>query len=111
MSGKSSIIGGPKALFPTVTATSKTSSVNPDDVPLVKKVLFSGLSGAIATTCIYPIDICKTKLMNQKGIGAEREFQGPLDTFIKLFKREGIKGLYRGWSDDESSVEHGSAYE
>lgn len=39
----------------------------------------------------------KTKLMNQKGIGAEREFKTPLDTFMKLFRREGIKGLYRGW--------------
>lgn len=73
--------------------------INPDDVPLTKKVIFSGISGAIATTCIYPIDICKTKLMNQKGVGVEREFKGPLDTFIKLWTREGVKGLYRGWSD------------
>jgi hypothetical protein len=27
------------------------------EVPLLKKIIFSGLSGAIATTCIYPIDI------------------------------------------------------
>lgn len=34
-------------------------SVRPaQEVPLAKKIVFSGLSGAIATTCIYPIDIC-----------------------------------------------------
>lgn len=71
--------------------------VNPDDVPLAKKVVFSGFSGAIATTCIYPIDLCKTKLMNQKGVGAEREFKGPLQTFGKLWRAGGVRGLYRGW--------------
>lgn len=42
--------------------------------------------------------------MNQKGaVGAAgREFKGPIDTFVKLFQREGIKGLYRGWSERQA---------
>jgi len=73
-----------------------TALKNTEDVPLGKKVVFSGLSGAIATTCIYPIDICKTKLQNQKS-SATPEFKGPLDCARKLWMREGLKGLYRGW--------------
>lgn len=68
------------------------------DVSLPRKIVFSGLSGAIATTCIYPLDLTKTKLMNQKGIGAAREFKGPLHTFQTIWAREGIRGMYRGWS-------------
>jgi solute carrier family 25 (mitochondrial aspartate/glutamate transporter), member 12/13 len=67
------------------------------EVSLPRKIIYSGLSGAIATTCIYPIDITKTKLMNQKGVGAAREFEGPVDCFKKILQREGFRGLYRGW--------------
>lgn len=35
--------------------------------------------------------------MNQHSVGAAREFTGPFDCFKKLWGREGIKGLYRGW--------------
>ena len=65
------------------------------------------LAGASCTLCSFA---GKTKLMNQKGaVGtAGFEFKGPIDTFVKLFQREGIKGLYRGWSEalDETSA-HG----
>ena len=39
----------------------------PQEVPLAKKIVFSGLSGAIATTCIYPIDICQSTRAHAKG--------------------------------------------
>lgn len=63
-----------------------------DNVPLSKKIFFSGISGAIATTCIYPLDITKTKLQDQKGVGAARQYKGPLDCAMKILRKSGIRG-------------------
>ena len=38
----------------------------------------------------------KTKLQNQHS-NAAREFTGFIDAFRKIFAKEGLKGLYRGW--------------
>ena len=51
---------GLKQLPTPIKSKSKKISVH-------KHIVYSGLSGAIATTCIYPIDIVKTKLQDQKG--------------------------------------------
>jgi len=51
---------------------SNTKSISSHATPILNsvllshKIIYSGISGAIATTCIYPIDITKTKLMNSK---------------------------------------------
>ncbi|KAA8492189.1 Mitochondrial substrate carrier family protein X [Porphyridium purpureum] len=36
-------------------------------LPLWRKLIYSGVSGAIATTCIYPLDFVKTQLQDQRG--------------------------------------------
>jgi len=61
------------------------------DITLPKKVLFSGLSGAIATTCIYPIDLLKTKMMNSK------VKLSPMTAIKTIIQADGIFGFYRGW--------------
>jgi len=63
------------------------------DVALSHKAVYSGLSGAIATTCIYPLDITKTKL--QSNVGARIS---PLTMFTRIATNEGIRGLYRGYA-------------
>ena len=66
-------------------------------IPFGTNIAFSGLAGAVATTCIYAIDFTKTQLQNQKGLGAAREFSGPLDVVVKTIRRQGILGLYKGY--------------
>jgi solute carrier family 25 aspartate/glutamate transporter 12/13 len=72
-----------------------SSSTAVQDVPLHKKVVFSGISGSIATTCIYPIDLVKTKLQDQKG--GVRLYESPVHCFKTIFKNNGLRGLYQGW--------------
>uniref|UniRef100_A0A7S1EUB8 Mitochondrial carrier protein n=1 Tax=Timspurckia oligopyrenoides TaxID=708627 RepID=A0A7S1EUB8_9RHOD len=66
-------------------------------VSLWEKILFSGISGAIATTCIYPLDITKTKLQAQKSGSNTLKYKGPLDCAIKIIQSEGWQGMFRGW--------------
>jgi solute carrier family 25 aspartate/glutamate transporter 12/13 len=46
----------------------------------------------VGTTCIFPVDMVKTRLQASKGI-----YSGPVDAFLKIIRTEGGFGaLYRG---------------
>lgn len=68
-------------------------TINTDSIPMSHKIVFSGLSGAIATTCIYPLDIVKTKLMNQSTV----KRSSPIEMARMIVRSEGLRGFYRGW--------------
>lgn len=57
--------------------------------------MLSGIAVAVAMT---PLDVISTRLYNQaldiRGKGLS--YSGPLDCFIKVFKAEGLFGLYKG---------------
>src|SRR5690349_18767949 len=64
-------------------------------------------AGIIGTTCIYPIDMVKTRLQNQVaattlsssasiGESGALRYQGPLHCFQTILRTEGVRGLYRG---------------
>lgn len=67
------------------------------DVTLTHKILYSGLSGCIATTCIYPIDCIKTQLMNSRNGAAAGRFTGPVSCAQYIVRSYGLAGLYRGY--------------
>ncbi|RKP21181.1 mitochondrial carrier [Rozella allomycis CSF55] len=55
------------------------------------------IAGAIGATIVYPIDLVKTRMQNQRSIkGAEVLYRNSLDCFFKVVKNEGPLGLYRG---------------
>lgn len=56
----------------------------------------SMITGLIASVCASPVDVTKTRLMNQKH-GKERVFSGMIDCIIKTSKNEGILALYKGF--------------
>jgi len=47
---------------------------------------------------VYPIDLVKTRLQNQRtsGIIGELMYKNSMDCFKKVIRHEGILGLYRG---------------
>lgn len=70
---------------------------SPAQRPFHKQIITSGLSGAIATTCIYPLTFAKNMLQAQKGVGKEKKYSGPVDVWVKTFKAESVRGIYKGW--------------
>jgi len=61
------------------------------------KLASGGLAGAIANTICYPFDFARTRLASdlKKGGG---QFKGIWDCIATTVKRQGITGLYTGWS-------------
>lgn len=61
---------------------------------LVPKVVNGGIAGIVGVTCVFPIDLIKTRLQNQQeGLRLYKNF---LDCARKTFQREGFFGMYRG---------------
>ena len=56
-----------------------------------------GLLTACGATAVYPIDLVKTRMQNQRAVLAnERMYANSFDCFIKVIRNEGPRGLYRG---------------
>jgi len=57
-----------------------------------------GAAGATSLCFVYPLDFARTRLAADVGkAGAEREFSGLGNCLSKIFKSDGLVGLYRGF--------------
>lgn len=67
------------------------------DFPLIPKIVNGGIAGIIGVTCVFPIDLVKTRLQNQQvKPGQPPMYSSILDCFRKTLGREGFLGMYRG---------------
>ncbi len=53
---------------------------------------------AVGATAVYPIDLVKTRMQNQRtgAFVGELMYKNSFDCFKKVIRHEGILGLYRG---------------
>jgi len=56
-----------------------------------------GAAGATSLCFVYPLDFARTRLAADVGKTAAREFTGLGDCLVKIFKSDGLAGLYRGF--------------
>uniref|UniRef100_W5MYN3 Solute carrier family 25 member 13 n=1 Tax=Lepisosteus oculatus TaxID=7918 RepID=W5MYN3_LEPOC len=57
------------------------------------------VAGAVGATAVYPIDLVKTRMQNQRTSGSfvgELMYKNSFDCFRKVLRYEGCFGLYRG---------------
>lgn len=58
-----------------------------------------GAAGATSLCFVYPLDFARTRLAADVGkAGADREFTGLGDCLVKIFRSDGVRGLYQGFS-------------
>nr|XP_005290660.1 mitochondrial glutamate carrier 1 isoform X1 [Chrysemys picta bellii]XP_042718055.1 mitochondrial glutamate carrier 1 isoform X1 [Chrysemys picta bellii]XP_042718056.1 mitochondrial glutamate carrier 1 isoform X1 [Chrysemys picta bellii]XP_042718057.1 mitochondrial glutamate carrier 1 isoform X1 [Chrysemys picta bellii]XP_042718058.1 mitochondrial glutamate carrier 1 isoform X1 [Chrysemys picta bellii] len=71
--------------------------VHPSDLwgeSLPAKLINGGIAGLIGVTCVFPIDLAKTRLQNQQN--GQRMYTSMSDCLIKTIRSEGYFGMYRG---------------
>jgi solute carrier family 25 (adenine nucleotide translocator) protein 4/5/6/31 len=56
-----------------------------------------GAAGATSLLFVYPLDFARTRLGADVGKGSDRQFTGLGDCLMKIFKSDGLKGLYQGF--------------
>ncbi|XP_023209278.1 mitochondrial glutamate carrier 1 [Xiphophorus maculatus] len=62
-------------------------------VSLPAKLINGGVAGLVGVTCVFPIDLAKTRLQNQQGV---QVYKGMFDCLAKTVRAEGYFGCYRG---------------
>ena len=64
----------------------------PKKLPIPVKLTVGAMAGAFGTSCIFPIDMIKTRLQASSG-----RYSGPVDCFRQIMANEGgIRGFYKG---------------
>eukprot|EP00606_Chrysophyceae_sp_TOSAG23-5_P000288 GSChrysophyteH2.ASY1.ANO1.12.1 assembled CDS len=60
-------------------------------VTFIEHFALGAVAGGIGAAAVYPIDMIKTRLQNQRSA-----YNGAFDCFKKIIQKEGVRGLYRG---------------
>jgi solute carrier family 25 (mitochondrial aspartate/glutamate transporter), member 12/13 len=61
------------------------------------KFILGSISGAFGAFVVYPIDLVKTRMQNQRNVGpGHRLYNDSIDCFRKIVRNEGFRGLYAG---------------
>jgi len=60
-------------------------------------LLSGGAAGAASLCFVYPLDFCRTRLAADIGKD-NRQFNGLVDCLSKIYKSDGITGLYQGFN-------------
>lgn len=57
-----------------------------------------GIAGATGATLVYPIDLVKTRMQNQRSsvVGEPQMYKNSMDCVSKVFRNEGLLGFYSG---------------
>ncbi|KAM5174408.1 mitochondrial glutamate carrier 2 isoform 3-T5 [Callospermophilus lateralis] len=63
------------------------------DLSIAAKLINGGVAGLVGVTCVFPIDLAKTRLQNQHG---KDMYKGMRDCLMKTARAEGFLGMYRG---------------
>ncbi|XP_021488304.1 mitochondrial glutamate carrier 2 [Meriones unguiculatus] len=63
------------------------------DLSITAKLINGGVAGLVGVTCVFPIDLAKTRLQNQQG---KDVYKGMTDCLMKTARAEGFLGMYRG---------------
>eukprot|EP01017_Pseudomicrothorax_dubius_P030385 TRINITY_DN3791_c0_g1_i3.p1 TRINITY_DN3791_c0_g1~~TRINITY_DN3791_c0_g1_i3.p1 ORF type:complete len:299 (-),score=61.68 TRINITY_DN3791_c0_g1_i3:99-995(-) len=67
-----------------------------DKLTIVDSLIYGGISGAVASTFTYPLDIVRTLLAVQVE-KKDAQFKGIIKTLRDIHRKDGVLGLYRGW--------------
>ena len=62
----------------------------------VTRFTLGSIAGSVGASAVYPIDLIKTRLQNQRSANGNVLYTSSVDCFKKVVKKEGCRGLYRG---------------
>ncbi|XP_036386548.1 mitochondrial glutamate carrier 1-like isoform X1 [Megalops cyprinoides] len=63
-------------------------------ISLPAKLINGGIAGIVGVTCVFPIDLAKTRLQNQRQ--GQQVYRNMMDCLVKTVRSEGYFGMYRG---------------
>lgn len=96
-----SLSQGVRYLGKTMEAVDKATGTM--ETPLERAIKFcknfglGSIAGAIGAGCVYPIDITKTRMQNQRVVAGQAPlYKNGFDCFSQLVRNEGFRAMYKG---------------
>eukprot|EP00794_Sanderia_malayensis_P012753 gene12753-14060_t len=74
----------------------------PDEMCFTSKLLNGAIAGSVGTACIFPLDLAKTRLQDQRTVSkvgsqqVNKLYKNVFHCMYKVARVEGIRGLYKG---------------
>ncbi|KAF5909307.1 mitochondrial glutamate carrier 1-like isoform X1, partial [Clarias magur] len=69
-------------------------TMSQQQISLPAKLVNGGIAGLVGVTCVFPIDLAKTRLQNQRQ--GHQIYKNMMDCLVKTVRSEGYFGMYRG---------------
>ncbi|CAD5216767.1 unnamed protein product [Bursaphelenchus okinawaensis] len=70
---------------------------NKQEFSYLPKILNGGFAGIVGVTCVFPMDLVKTRLQNQRSIkGQPLQYNGLFDCAKKTWRSGGLRAIYSG---------------
>lgn len=96
VSGHSLVAGGAASDL-AAKAVSSSKSFFSDVLVSAHHFALGSIAGAFGAFMVYPIDLVKTRLQNQRSAQVgQLLYKNSLDCFQKVIRNEGVRGLYSG---------------
>ncbi|XP_076891947.1 calcium-dependent mitochondrial ATP-magnesium/phosphate carrier protein 3-like [Bidens hawaiensis] len=83
------------AVYETLKEMSKTYIFVDSEPGPLAQLGCGTVSGALGATCVYPLQVIRTRMQAHQGSGAAA-YNGMTDVFMKTYKNEGPRGFYKG---------------
>jgi len=81
----------------TMKEQAVVASTTNQQFSIVPKIINGGIAGIIGVSCVFPLDLVKTRLQNQKvAPDGTKMYRGMADCFRQTYRAEGYFGMYRG---------------
>jgi solute carrier family 25 aspartate/glutamate transporter 12/13 len=77
-------------------AFAKSNHIFRDVLESVHHFALGSIAGAFGAFMVYPIDLVKTRMQNQRGNVGNMLYKNSLDCAAKVFRNEGFRGFYSG---------------
>lgn len=69
----------------------------PQQFAILPKIINGGIAGIIGVSCVFPLDLVKTRLQNQQvAADGSKMYRGMADCFRQTYRAEGYLGMYKG---------------
>jgi len=68
------------------------------DLPAYKTLIAGGIGGVMYWLLTYPTDVIKSSMQTDSTIRSERKYSGWLDCASKIYKADGARGFFKGFT-------------
>jgi len=85
-------------VYELVKETLRSETEKPSNMPAWKYLVSGGVGGMAYWSLTFPLDVIKSTIQTDKSDPKDRKYKNYFDCAGKIYKQQGVKGLFRGFT-------------